>query len=167
MLETETPLNQISFLPSTMASSQDMNIEHPNGSEGWLPAEPPVVKQEELDPVDTSHRSSIRRKKVMRTGSTSRHSSQPRESGVIPPVNDIGTTPADETSAEDLKNRAVSANNNLTPKQRSRIAKSEGRSNSRSSSSALTPCFSKGWETHFQNHKRGRKNRETNCRYRY
>lgn len=110
-----------------MASSQDINIEHPNGSEGWLPAEPPLVKQES-DPVDTAagpHRSSTMRKKVMRTGSTSRHSSQPRDIGVAP-VYGNGTTPA--VDEEDLKNRAVSANNNLTPKQRSRIAKSEGKS---------------------------------------
>lgn len=113
-----------------MASSQDMIIEHPNGSDGWLPAEPPVVKQEESDPVDTTRRPTIRRKKVMRTGSTSRHSSQPREDAVVPLVNGNGTAPAvDEASVEeDLKNRAVSANNNLTPKQRSRIAKSEGQS---------------------------------------
>ena len=101
-----------------MASSQDMNIEHPNGSEGWLPAETP----------DTHH-STTKRKKVMRTGSTSRHSSQAQESGVVPLVNGNGTTPAvDEASVEDLKNRAVSANNSLTPKQRSKIAKSEGQS---------------------------------------
>lgn len=111
-----------------MASSQDMNIEHPNGSEGWLPAETPVIKQEESDPVDTHH-STTKRKKVMRTGSTSRHSSQAQESGVVPLVNGNGTTPAvDEASVEDLKNRAVSANNSLTPKQRSKIAKSEGQS---------------------------------------
>jgi hypothetical protein len=118
-------VNQISFLPSSMAS-QDMNIEHPNGSDGWLPAEPPVLKQEESDPADAPapRRSTTKRKKPM---STSRHSSQPREGGVA-----NGPTPAvDEGSLaveEDLKNRAVSANNNLTPKQRSRIAKSEGRS---------------------------------------
>ena len=98
----------------------DMNIEHPNGSEGWLPAEQPVLKRGESDTADSPRRSSIKHRK----GSISRHSSQQRESGV---VNE--TTPvADETSVEDLKNRAVSANNNLTPKQRSRIAKSEGQS---------------------------------------
>ena len=121
MLETETALNQ--NLSSPMASSQDMNIEHPNGSEGWLPAESPVVKQEESDPVDTPHRHSTTKRKKKR------HSSQPQEIGVVPLVNDIETTPAvveTELSVEDLKNRAVSANNNLTPKQRSRIAKSEG-----------------------------------------
>ena len=118
----------------TMASSQDMNIEHPNGSDGWLPAEPSVVKQEQSDPAaagyTTPRRSTIRHKKSIRTGSTSRHSSQPRESGIVPLVNGNGTTPAvDEASVEDnLQNRAVSANNNLTPKQRSRIAKSEGQS---------------------------------------
>ena len=103
-----------------MASSQDMVIEHPNGSEGWLPAEQPVQSEH----VDTPLRSTTsKRKKVFRTGSTSR---QPPESAVV----DNETTPAavDEASVEDLKNRAVSANNNLTPKQRSRIAKSEGQS---------------------------------------
>ena len=103
-----------------MASSQDMVIEHPNGSDGWLPAEQP-------EPVDTPHRSSTtKRKRVF-----GRHSSQQqRESAVVPLVNDNGTTPAavDDTPVEDLKNRAVSANNSLTPKQRSRIAKSEGQS---------------------------------------
>ena len=109
----------------SMASSQDMKIQHPNGSDGWLPAEPLVLKQEESDtaetPADhtTPRRSTVRRKKAMRTGSTSRHSSQPR---------DGRTSAVDETSVEDLKNRAVSANENLTPKQRSRIAKSEGQS---------------------------------------
>ena len=108
-----------------MASSQDMNIEHPNGSDGWLPAE---VKQEH-DTSASPRRSTTKRRKGFRTGSTSRHSSQQRESGVAPLLNDNETIPAvDEASAEDLKNRAVSANNNLTPKQRSRIAKSEGQS---------------------------------------
>ena len=130
-VKTET-FESILFSPIiTMASSQDMNIEHPNGSDGWLPAEPPVAKQEESDPAAAGHtstrRSTIRRKKAIHSGSTSRHSSQPRESGIS---NGNGSTPAaDEAEVEeDLKNRAVSANNNLTPKQRSRIAKSEGQS---------------------------------------
>ena len=108
-----------------MASSQDILIEHPNGSDGWLPAEPPVVKQEDQD---SPRRSTVRRKKASRTGSTSRHSSQQRDSGVAPLINGNNGAVDDASVEEDLKNRAVSANNNLTPKQRSRIAKSEGQS---------------------------------------
>lgn len=132
----ETPVNHIFIM--------DMNIEHPNGSDGWLPTELPQ---------ESDHRSSIKRKKVIRSrsGSTSRHSSQ----------RDV-----DAPVEENMKNRAVSANNSLTPKQRSRIAKAEGQSE-KISRSYLTPCNSKGWETHFQDHNRGRKNRETSCRYRY
>ena len=100
-----------------MASSQDIHIEHPNGSDGWLPAETTPLKQE--DP-DTPRRSTIgtsKRKKPFRTE---------QQQGVAP-VNDAPAV--DEISVEeDLKSRAVSANNNLTPKQRSRIAKSEGQS---------------------------------------
>jgi hypothetical protein len=96
-------------------------IEHPNGSDGWLPAEQPVIKQEESEAVHPTSK----RKKVMRT-----HSSQQQESPVGPLVNgNDGTTQAvDDKASLDLKNRAVSANDNLTQKQRSRIAKSEGQS---------------------------------------
>ena len=105
----------------------DLNIEHPNGSDGWLPAETPAQKQDESEGHTTPRRSTTKTKKTRRTGSTSRHSSQLQEAGV-PIVN--GTTPAVDNASvdEDLKNRAVLANNNLTPKQRSKIEKSEGQS---------------------------------------
>ena len=126
-----------------MASSQD--IPHPDGSDGWLPAEQPSpTKQEGMPPVKTGEtdvdtpasattplRRSTFKRKPARTGSTSRHSSvQPPEVEGVALVNDDGTAvhTVDEASEEDLKNRALSANNSLTPKQRSRIAKSEGQS---------------------------------------
>jgi hypothetical protein len=111
-----------------MASVQDPIIQHPNGSDGWLPAEQP--KQEEppetdIDTPASPTRSRTSKRKPARTGSTSIHSAtaQPEEGVAL--VNRNATV--DETE-EDLKNRALSANNNLTPKQRSRIAKSEGQS---------------------------------------
>ena len=114
-----------------MASSQDPVIQHPNGSDGWLPAEQPKqeASKEEAD-IDTPAsptRSTLRtsKRKPARTASTSINSAtaQPEEGVAL--VN--GNATMDETE-EDLKNRALSANNNLTPKQRSRIAKSEGQS---------------------------------------
>lgn len=90
-------------------------IEHPNGSDGWLPAENLVPP-----PSSPPHRSTtgtlLKRKSIIRAPSTSRKG-----------INgDVNTPPV--LSDEELQNRAVSANHNLTPKQRSRIAKSEGQS---------------------------------------
>ena len=103
-----------------MASSQDIHIEHPNGSDGWLPAE--TVLKEDSDPHRRSTIATSKRKKPF----ASTHSAAQQQE-----VN--GTTPAvDESSVDDdLKSRVVTANNILTPKQRSKIAKSEGQSQTR------------------------------------
>ena len=130
-------------------------IEHPNGSDGWLPAENLVP------PPSPPHRSTtgtlLKRKSIIRAPSTSRKG-----------INgDVNTPPV--LSDEELQNRAVSANHNLTPKQRSRIAKSEGQSIYLEEFSVfpIKILFSKGWETSFQNNKAGRNNWEEGFDYRH
>ncbi|KAF8802472.1 hypothetical protein BYT27DRAFT_6761869 [Phlegmacium glaucopus] len=116
-------------------------IQHPNGSDGWLPAEafnspPSSVKQESNGVARRSTISTSPRKSAVHSRTPSRHASttaHPIEEKQVPAVVNGGEAPAPAITTapavtdEELQNRAVSADNNLTPKQRSKIAKSEAK----------------------------------------
>jgi hypothetical protein len=117
----------------TLIPQHNLIIEHPNGSDGWLPAE--AFPKPDTGTPTTVRRSTTtgtsplsKRKSAFRGPSTSRNLSVTEARQTAPFVDATGTTapvPA-VTSDEELQNRAVSADNVLSPKQRSRIAKSEG-----------------------------------------
>lgn len=171
------PLNH----PSLKKHQQRQDIiPHPNGSEGWLPAEAfnAPIKQDTDTPagatttlrrstISTSPRKSAFHSRTSSTQPSTVHPTDGKQTSAL--VNGTETTPP-AVADEELQNRAVSANNNLTPKQRHKIAKSEGQ-NELSFwfffVDALTDLFSEGWETHFQNYKAGRKDREASCGYRH
>lgn len=138
---------------------KDIIIQHPNGSDGWLPAEnfnPPSPTERPFQRPTISAPPS-KRKSAFR--GPSRHPSvtvEPREN-----VNDAPAASSDE----DLQNRVVSVNNNLTLKQRSKIAKLEGQSTLLFLQLQTNTLFSERWETYFKDHKGGRKDRETSSGY--
>ena len=173
IVKYETSLKHLrhSTFCTTMSSSQDLIIEHPNGSDGWLPAEQP--KQDDT-PKDSDHSTTpLRRtskRKLPRTSSASR---QPEEAITLIDTDQTPGSQVDEVSEEELKNRALSANNSLTPKQRSKIAKSEGQFMAPDLFFFFffffyaNPLFSKGRKTYFKDHKGRRKDREAGCGYRH
>ena len=103
------PVPHPTLIPKSLSSSQGI-IEHPNGSDGWLPAENFNL------PPNQEERSTPKRKSAFRT---SRHTTTEPRSALV-----NGTPPAVAAPMpdEELQNRVVL----LTPKQRSRIEKSEG-----------------------------------------
>src|SRR5271169_6426543 len=110
------PVPHPTLIPKSLHSSQGI-IEHPNGSDGWLPAESFNLKQDESDNTRRSTAATApKRKSAFGTRSPARHpATEPRSEGVVP----VNGTPA--TAAipdEELQNRAVLADNNLTPKQK-------------------------------------------------